>query len=169
MNIAKRTKCFGNLHRWFLLRHQWCLALPHGYLDSMSVILFATSPVHILILHCSRVSTFTAGFTKWRDTKRPLQIYRPLARYIKFWVVQAPGMLRRFSPPPRVSDSDMHHGTCVTHVPWCMPGSLTSSDGENVPGIPGACATHNFTYLARGSWSHAYDALVTRINEVLSL
>ena len=28
-------------------------------------------------------------------------------------------------PPPRVSDPDMHHGTCVTHVPWCMPGSLT--------------------------------------------
>ena len=27
---------------------------------------------------------------------------------------------------PRVSDHDMHHGTCVTHVPWCMPGSLTS-------------------------------------------
>ena len=21
----------------------------------------------------------------------------------------------------------MHHDTCVTHVPWCMPGSLTSS------------------------------------------
>ena len=21
--------------------------------------------------------------------------------------------------------SDMHHGTCVTHVPWCMPGLLT--------------------------------------------
>ena len=21
----------------------------------------------------------------------------------------------------------MHHGTCVTHVPWCMPGSLSSS------------------------------------------
>ena len=29
-------------------------------------------------------------------------------------------------PPPRVSDPDMHHGTCATHVPWCMPGSLTS-------------------------------------------
>ena len=26
----------------------------------------------------------------------------------------------------RNSDPDMHHGTCVTHVPWCMPGSLTS-------------------------------------------
>ena len=36
-------------------------------------------------------------------------------------------MPRTFSPPPRVSDPDMHHGTCVTHVPWCMPVSLTSS------------------------------------------
>ena len=34
----------------------------------------------------------------------------------------------------------MHHGTCVTHVPWCMSGSLTCGDGENVPCIPGACA-----------------------------
>ena len=31
-----------------------------------------------------------------------------------------------FSPPPRFSDPDMHHGTCVTHVPWCMPRSLIS-------------------------------------------
>ena len=38
----------------------------------------------------------------------------------------APGMPGTFSPPPRVSDPDMHHGTCVTHVPWCEPGSLTS-------------------------------------------
>ena len=35
-------------------------------------------------------------------------------------------MLGTFSPPPLVSDPDMHHGTCVTHVPWCMPGWLTS-------------------------------------------
>ena len=34
----------------------------------------------------------------------------------------------------------MHHGTCVTHVPWCMSGSRTCGDGENIPGIPGACA-----------------------------
>ena len=38
----------------------------------------------------------------------------------------APGMPGTFSPSPQVSDPDMHHGTCVTHVPWCMPGSLTS-------------------------------------------
>ena len=37
-----------------------------------------------------------------------------------------PGMPGTFSPPPWLSDPDMHHGTCVTHVPWCMPGSLTS-------------------------------------------
>ena len=34
-----------------------------------------------------------------------------------------PGTL---SPPPLNSDPDMHHGTCVTHVPWCMMGSLPS-------------------------------------------
>ena len=27
-----------------------------------------------------------------------------------------------FPPPQPVSDPDMHHGTCVTHVPWCIPG-----------------------------------------------
>ena len=43
----------------------------------------------------------------------------------KIVVVHAPGIPGPFSPPPRVSDPDMHHGTCVTHVPWCMPGSLT--------------------------------------------
>ena len=67
----------------------------------------------------------------------------------------APGVLGTFSPPPPVSDPNMHHGTCVTHVPWCMPGSLTigflwSRWQENVSGIPGACTTHNFAYLVRG-------------------
>ena len=31
-----------------------------------------------------------------------------------------------FSLSSRISDPDMHHDTCVTHEPWCMPGSLTS-------------------------------------------
>ena len=38
----------------------------------------------------------------------------------------------------------------ATHVPWCMSGSLTCGGGENVPGIPGACATRNFPCLVRG-------------------
>ena len=51
----------------------------------------------------------------------------PLARYVKLWVAHSPGISGTFFPPPRISDPDMHHGTCVTHMPWCMPGSLTSS------------------------------------------
>ena len=50
---------------------------------------------------------------------------------------------------PLVSDPGMHHGTCVTHVPWCMSGSLTRAGGENVPGIPGACTTCYFTYIVK--------------------
>ena len=53
----------------------------------------------------------------------------------------------RLQGKPLVSDPGMHHGTYVTHVPWCMSGSLTQCGGEN---DPGACATRNFTYLARG-------------------
>ena len=45
----------------------------------------------------------------------------------KMRAAHAPGMPGTFYPPPRVRYPDMHHGTCVTHVPWCMPGSLTSS------------------------------------------
>ena len=48
---------------------------------------------------------------------------------------------RRIQRKPRVSDPGMHHGTCVTHVPWCMSGLLTRGGGENVPGISGACAS----------------------------
>ena len=51
---------------------------------------------------------------------------------------------------PLVSNPGMNHGTCVTHMPWCMSGSLIHVAGEHVPGIPGACATCNFAYLTRG-------------------
>ena len=53
-----------------------------------------------------------------------------------------PRYQRQMKPP--VSDPDMHHGTCVTHVLWGISGSLTRCGGENVPDIPGACATHIF-------------------------
>ena len=54
----------------------------------------------------------------------------------------ARGMPGTFSPSPQVSDPDMHHGTCVTHVPWYMPGSLTSGFlwnrrwGKTFPAFP---------------------------------
>ena len=50
------------------------------------------------------------------------------------------------------------------HVPCYMYAGVAVSfevgGGENVPGIPGACATRNFTYLVRGQWindlSHSF-------------
>ena len=37
----------------------------------------------------------------------------PLTRYSKLRVAHAPGMPGTFSPPPGVSDPDMHHSTCL--------------------------------------------------------
>ena len=41
-----------------------------------------------------------------------------------------------------------------------MSGSLTRGVGENIPSIPGSCATRNFTYLARGprEWMRRYPS-----------
>ena len=50
----------------------------------------------------------------------------PLSGYVKLRVAHAPGMPGTFSPPPWISDPGMHHGMCITHVPWCMPRSLIS-------------------------------------------
>ena len=50
----------------------------------------------------------------------------PLTRYAKLRLVHAPGIPGTFSPPPRVINPDMHHGTCVPHVPLSMPGWLIS-------------------------------------------
>ena len=44
----------------------------------------------------------------------------PLVRYVKLECRE------RFLRNPVVSDLDMHRHMCVTHVPWCMPGSLPS-------------------------------------------
>ena len=79
----------------------------------------------------------------------------PLTRYVKLRVAHASRIPVTFSPPPRVSDPDMYHGTCIPHVPWCMPGSLTGGflwsrwRGKRSRHY-GARATHNFTYLLRG-------------------
>ena len=63
---------------------------------------------------------------------------------------------RRFQRKPLVSDPGMHHGTCVTHVPWCMSGSLVCGDGENVPGIPGACASASLRIWQEAHGGHHF-------------
>ena len=40
---------------------------------------------------------------------------------------------QRLHKKPLISDPDMHQGTPITHVPWCMPGSLTRGGGETFP------------------------------------
>ena len=68
------------------------------------------------------------NYFKFRTNKYLVHIplHGPLARFVKLLVAHAPGMPGPFSPPPQVSEPDMHHDPCVTNVPWCMPGSLTS-------------------------------------------
>ena len=72
------------------------------------------------------------------------------------------GNARIVSLPPRVCDPDMYHGARVTHVPWYMSGSVTSSflfevgGGGNVPGIPIVCATRKFTFLVKGPYRWTY-------------
>ena len=113
--------------------------------------------------HSSSSGTAFLPEIRWRlcicNTLFAICRHGPLTRYVKLRVAHAPRMPGTLSPPrlqrkPLVSDPGMHHGTCVTHVPWCMLGSLTRGGGENGSGIPGACATRNFTYLARGPWTN---------------
>ena len=93
------------------------------------------------------------AMANWRQSSRHV----PLAWCAKFRIVPLrecrKGISRhQLQRKSLAIDPGVHQGTCVTHVLWCMSGSLARDGGENVPGIPGACATHNFTYLARGPW-----------------
>ena len=45
--------------------------------------------------------------------RQGMLVHGPLARYVTLWVTHAPAMPGTFSLPTRVSDPDMHHGTCV--------------------------------------------------------
>ena len=67
-----------------------------------------------------------------------------------------------------VNDHSIHHDSCVTHVSWCMSGSLTHGARENVPGIPGACATRNVTYLARSPWLGCVSHAIRKLTKVIS-
>ena len=90
---------------------------------------------HVFVTYKISVLTQVAAEPKSHDyfrhwaitwTNAALFVHGPLARFVKLRVAHVPGMPGTFFPLPRVSDPDMHQGTCVTYVPWCMPGSLTS-------------------------------------------
>ena len=78
-----------------------------------------------------------------------IMAHGPLARYVKLLVAHAPGT---FSPATEFKGSThaswhVRHARAVMHVGIAYPlwrGKRSRTD------IPGACATRNFTYLARG-------------------
>ena len=81
---------------------------------------------------------------------------RPLTKYVKLRLYMRRECRERFprhrlQRKPLVGDPDMHHGTCVTHVPWCMSGLLTRGGGENDSGISGACTDPRFDVSGKRS------------------
>ena len=78
------------------------------------------------------------------------------------WTFSRPRL--QWKPP--VNDPGMHHGTCETHLPWFMSGSLTCGGGETFPAFlahaqpvilriwqEAHCTQHsNYTVLPRSSF-----------------
>ena len=128
---------------------------------------------HFAIQNCSNPCGFYLKFVKLQSQSYlnllPLMWHGPLAGYVKLRVTHAPGMAGTFSSPLRVSDPGMHHDTFVTYVPWCIAVSFEVGGGKNVPGIPGACATRNFSYLARGPLSLVPASLEIQVMVMLKL
>ena len=101
-----------------IVEYQYCIREVHGTycLISKTHYVFWCVLYFVWALslsrHCIRVFMIcNALWTVFVST------HGPLTRYVILWVAHVPGMPGTFSPPPRVGDPDMHHGTCVTHVP----------------------------------------------------
>ena len=88
-------------------------------------------------------------------------IHGPLTSYANLRVAHAPGIPGTCSPPQRVSDPDMHYGTCVYY--FIHGGAFPAFP------IPGACATRNITYLLSGSYRWYISILVVSAHVALQL
>ena len=109
---CKRTLIFFPCGNYFMMTSIiYCVNLGHNicwYLQAVSVFVYVVPTLLITVL-AKRI-----GIRAWASYQ-----IRNIAG------VHAPEMPGTFSLPPRMSNPDMHHGSCVTHVPWCMPGSLS--------------------------------------------
>ena len=124
-HTREKFDCLRAEEFWGNIRYV-CILLPLLYTSAESCESF---PLEIRGRFPCMVNVMTGDNLATQEADYPDRCYTsqgPLARYVKLRVAHAPGMPGTFSPPPRVSDSDMH-GTCGTHVPWCMLGLLTSS------------------------------------------
>ena len=59
----------------------------------------------------------------------------------------------RLQRKPLISDPGMHHGTCVTHVPWCMPGPLLAVAGKTFPAFPAHAQPVNLRIWQEDHWT----------------
>ena len=103
--------------------HKWCINIYFGYgfLNPQNELKFTV--YGYILQQCYGYSgVVLTGLVSCRMS------HRTWARYHihKIRFTHAPGMPGRFSQTPRFIDPDMHRGTCVTHVPWCIPKSQTS-------------------------------------------
>ena len=150
MNVSHRLACTVECHRYKIITFY------------LVIIVFHTAFPWIRIrkaqrLNSGRGNLAISSLPIW-GMKLTFSWYEVIFWYCKMVQGQhlnkclAAIMLKRFPPPSTslVSDPDMHHDTCVTHVPWCMSGSLTRGGREDVPGITDAWSTSDFTYPARG-------------------
>ena len=69
----------------------------------------------------------------------------------------------RLQRKPLVSDPGMHHGMCMTHVPWCMSGSLTFGDGKTFPALPAHAQRAIFRI-----WLEAHGRCGSNSNSIIS-
>ena len=131
-----------------MLFEQWTHSIVSSlfYFDSYSYILkyAASDQYHHRSLHKSGHYTVLKPWKTifqvlpWRHLPPLLMLcHGPLVRYVKLWVVHAPGMAVTFSLPSQLAS---------------LVVSFEISGRERVPSIPGACTTRNFTYLLRGLW-----------------
>ena len=134
-----------HITEWFLIILKNVLTLPYLIAQLLIIELKRMSIIQSLVI---KISDFLLIWIKiFLNTAK---MYGPLARYMKLRVVHVPGMSGTFSPPLRMSDPwRTCRGACRDRK---LAVSFEVSGGENVPGIPGACTTRNFTYLAWGLW-----------------
>ena len=97
------------------------------------------------LVTCGQEPLCVALYKEWNTggtrVHKTCVAHGPLTRYVILRVPHAPGIPGTFSPPPiskeTASYAGMHHNTCVTHVPWCMSGSLTRQVAEKTfPAFP---------------------------------
>ena len=89
----------------------WCAIIQFEFWHAYT----CTSLHTIIVPYCNALFRIWTHKSTWLP-----------APWASFQIRKIAGMPGTFSPPPRVSDTNMLHGTCGTHVPWCMPGSLNT-------------------------------------------